>query len=674
MTDINLPMTNNKKIEEFRKKIESSDEFFAAIVDNANVIVVCLDCEGTILLANKFTEFTTKYSKEEIIGKNWFDILCPKEKFPDVWNDYLKLKEGGFAKDRINSFITKDGQERTILWRNNEFYENGVITGLISVGVDITRQVNFENAFIESENKSRLLTEVSPVCIFQMSDDGKILYMNSAWTKMTGSATEEALDDKWTKFLHPLDRQKALEDLQSIRLKEMPTDREYRFLHKETKSIIWVLSRIVPHKSPDNKLTGYIGTFTDISTQKEVEEALVTAKLKAEETDKLKTSLLANMSHELRTPMTGILGFAKILTEELLDPEYIELAGRILKSGKRLMSTLNSILDLAEMESNKLKINKENICLSDAVKLFCQQYQIDAEEKHLFFDVIIHDDQVYVENDMRMLQTVVSNLLDNAVKYTYTGGIIVEVDHMEFQGREWAVVKIKDTGIGIEEDKRNIVFEEFRQASEGIGREYEGTGLGLALVKKFAALMGGTVLLKSETGLGSTFTLCLPLNVKNVSDFPANQSSVSFDTSTIASGLSDILLVEDNDMNVMVTELFLKKLYNIDHVKSGAGALKKAAEKKYSLILMDINLGGGMNGIETAKKIKLLPGYEKINIVAVTGYAMAGDREHFLEEGFFDYIAKPFDKKDLLNTIKKSIGQDSEVMPQSVAKKGKSFL
>jgi PAS domain S-box-containing protein len=655
MKDIEKKREINEKTDEFRRKLENKDEFFAAIVDNAYVIVAGLDLQATILFVNKYTEIITGYAKDELIGKNWSDLLAPEKLYPDLCLDYQKSKDTGCKKEVISPIITKDGTEKIIHWRKSQCCIDGDIVGTIAVGIDITQHMDIEKAYDESENKYRLLTEISPVCTFQMSHQGEVIYMSHAWKTITGSEPEEALGDKWMKFLHPLDRQQAVTDWNIIRGNEMSHYQEYRFLHKESKKIIWLLSRIVPQKSFNDKLLGYIGTFTDISAQKEVEETLAAAKQKAEETDKLKSSLLANMSHELRTPMTGILGFAKILTEELIEPEYIEIAGRIFKSGKRLMTTLNSILDLAELESNNLKTNNEIIILSEAVKLIGQQYQKIAEEKQLFYDLIIHDSQVRIKNDMRMLNIVVSNILDNAVKYTDKGGIIVEIDHMEFQGMDWAVIKVKDTGIGIQEGKKNIVFEEFRQVSEGIGREYEGTGLGLTLVKKFIDLMGGRILLKSEAGKGSTFTVCLPVNEKPVAGMPEISKNVSYELKHHSDELPEILLVEDNDMNVMVTELFLKKMFRIDHAKSGASALKKVSEKQYALILMDINLGVGMNGVEAAKKIKHMPGYEKINIIAVTGYAMAGDREHFINEGFYEYLAKPFDKQDLLNLIRSSI-------------------
>jgi len=259
------------------------------------------------------------------------------------------------------------------------------------------------------------------------------------------------------------------------------------------------------------------GSCRDITERKQAEKELIEAKEKAEEMNKLKSSFLANMSHELRTPLIGILGYAEFLTGELKDKELIEMAKAISSSGERLNTTLNNILNISKIESEKQQINLKGQDLIRHISEQIKLYKAAAEEKSISINFEFEEEILNACIDKDMFASIISNLLSNAIKYTDTGGVTL----ISKREKGYAVIEVRDTGIGVSEDLHGVIFDPFRQASEGYGRNFQGTGLGLTLVKKYADLMGGKVSLKSKPGVGSAFILKLPNN-KNIAEVLIN--------------------------------------------------------------------------------------------------------------------------------------------------------
>ena len=220
----------------------------------------------------------------------------------------------------------------------------------------------------------------------------------------------------------------------------------------------------------------------------------------------LKSVFLDNMSHELRTPVTVILGYAGILYEELDDPELKEMAEIILKSSNRLTEALNLILDEADIETNRLKITLVTKNLSELVKNKIALFKQDANDKNLKLNIQIESNDLYAEIDERMFSKVVENLLNNAIKFTQSGGILVKLS----KDADKILFEVIDTGIGIPNELKDLIFEAFRQVSEGMNRKYQGIGLGLSVSKKFVELLNGQIDFTSEEGKGSHFRVMLP--------------------------------------------------------------------------------------------------------------------------------------------------------------------
>lgn len=378
------------------------------------------------------------------------------------------------------------------------------------------------------------------------------------------------------------------------------------------------------------------------------EGALLKSKNEAEDSSRLKSSLLANMSHELRTPMTGILGFSEILFEELEDPRMKSMASTIFKSAGRLMSTLNSIIDLSAIEADKNSLNMKPIDTRQLFQPLLRVAHSIASDKGLYLRTSIPPEQ-YVLSDEKMLSQLLYHLLDNALKFTVDGGVSVSVYKPSKTSNE-IVIRISDTGIGIAPEHHSFIFEEFRQVSEGFSRTFEGSGLGLSLCSKISRLINARIWVESIQEKGSDFFVALPLseplvNIKDIDEATAQKIR----TSRLSRGpVPEVLIVEDNEINRRLAALYLREICNTEMAENGYVAREKISRKRYDAILMDINLGAGPNGLSIAGETRKTGLNRYTPIIAVTGYTMHGDREKLLDNGCTHYIPKPYDKKTLL--------------------------
>ncbi|TAL67833.1 MAG: PAS domain-containing sensor histidine kinase [Bacteroidetes bacterium] len=378
------------------------------------------------------------------------------------------------------------------------------------------------------------------------------------------------------------------------------------------------------------------------------ERDLIEAKEKAEEMNKLKSNFLANMSHELRTPMGGIIGFTRIIKDNYKDDDLQELAALILQSGSRLMETLNLILDISRIEAGKLYEEYSEFDIINTTKDVIERYREEANEKNLFINTKFKTGSIRFVNDERLLYQSVNNLISNAIKFTNTGGITIEIFEEKEQDKEFAIIKVNDTGIGIPESKLNLIWEEFRQASEGLNRSYEGTGLGLTVTKMFVEKMSGEITVESIVDKGSTFTIKIPIQEQTA----IIQKQIP-EAEQIAKPY--ILSVEDDFGSRNLVKRILRDIFNVDLATNGPDALDLITQKHYDAILMDINLGRGMSGLDVAQEIKKLPEYNKTPIIALTAYAMAGDKERFLANGCTHYISKPFKTEELVVLLRSMV-------------------
>ena len=410
--------------------------------------------------------------------------------------------------------------------------------------------------------------------------------------------------------------------------------------------------------------------FRDIVTERneseikirELNNQLITARDVSEESSKLKSAILMNMSHEIRTPLNGILGFAQLLSRKLQGTSEESMLSHIRVSGDRLLKTLTNIMDLAQLESEKAPVSVEQYILKDIIWELKEKYKLLADNKNLFFNYGI-DEDYRLRADRIMLAQALGHILDNAIKYTDSGEISITSDQCVEQGIFCTRIHIADTGIGIPSGEIENIFLEFRQVSQGYKRQYEGSGIGLSLVKKMISLMNGTISVDSTTGKGSVFTISLPAGIPVSKE--SEEKSVSDKISVSHTGRlkpqngkskPNILIVEDNKVNAELISAYLEDTVRTEYAPDGETALKMAENKVFDIVLMDINLGPGIDGLETMDRMRAINGYRETPVVAVTGYTMEEDKKRILNRGCDYFLAKPFTQSDLQLLIKQING------------------
>ncbi|PSQ91894.1 MAG: hypothetical protein BRD52_06700 [Bacteroidetes bacterium SW_4_67_19] len=365
-----------------------------------------------------------------------------------------------------------------------------------------------EQAQRASERKLRRIVENAQDVIYRIDAEGRWGFLSPSWKELTGYRPEESLGERFIEVLHPEDQSEALFDFEGrAEGPDRLLSREDRFVTK-TGDVRWVRVRGRLITEEHGEVEGVIGTISDITDSRRM-EAEREARQRAEELLEAKTSLLNNMSHELRTPLASILGFSEVLAAEG-DEQQQEFAEIIGQNGKRLQRTLESVLHLAQIESNdETDLTLEPTDVADAVRTVAATYRPPAEDQDLSFEVRTppEDEETRALLDREALEHLLDDLLSNAVKFTKEGGVTVSVD----TGTSAVRLRVEDTGVGMSASfQSGTLFEEFTQESTGLDREYEGTGLGLAIARRLVEQMDGTIDVESSPGEGTTFTVRFP--------------------------------------------------------------------------------------------------------------------------------------------------------------------
>ena len=583
--------------------------------------------------------------------EKFLDFISPDDR-PEAEVIILKSKDNLQAVDLTRKIQRASDGEIRIIHAISDIIrdDQGRPKTILYTIKDLTEIYNIK----ESLQEYKLAVDQSPVSIVITNAYGDIEYVNPKFIEITGYQLDEVLG-KNPKILQG--GQKSKEEYKHL-WDTILSGREWtgEFYNKRKNgTYFWELAYISSIKDEDGNITHFIGVKEDISERKKIEEELITAKEKAEEMSRLKSSLLLNMSHELRTPMNGILGYSNLLLEESLEPNSRQMVNIIHSSGKRLMNTLNSIIDLSQVESEREKLKLEITRLGDIIINTQSRFEIEAKQKGLLFRSEI-DNNIYAMVDIRLFQNIINHLLDNAIKFTEKGTVSITLSKVEIQGILFASIIFKDTGVGIRPEVIPYIFEEFRQGSEGIGRHFEGLGLGLTLCKRFVELLNGEIFVESIPDIGSTFTVRfkahsrIPLVIPKA-DSPLSES-LDREKDTIPRLIKPkVLIVEDNKQNCELMEIYLKRSFQIDTVQSGRLALKQVLINQYDIILMDINLGPDMDGIQVTKEIRKFDQYKNIPIVAVTGFSTDEEKEIILRGGLNGILSKPFTRDELIAIV-----------------------
>lgn len=640
-----------KLIREVNEKTEATKKYKALLEAQPDLMFI-FDKDGTYLEYYAPDVSILIDKTENIIGSNLKDYF--ETSVANNFIEVLRKVSSNHKVEPIEYDINLPNEKHSFEARFVSLGESRIL----SIVRDVTERRISEEALKNEKRLSDAIIETLPGGFFMTDLDGNYIRKNEFSEKKRFVDIKNEHDDNIFQYVYGEDlliANKAIQDAKESGRSEL----ELRF-EFQTGIIKWFYLSIQRLDVENNSFL--IGTSLETTKRKQSEQELIKAKDKAEESERLKTSFLANMSHELRTPMVGILGYSDMLRSELTNGEHYVMAESIFNSGNRLMETLNLILDLSRIEAGKLELNNKIFNISETVKTAVKLYEKLAESKGLRIEYENCDKSITVNLDERLVRDIINNIINNAIKYTIEGEVVVKVNEILIENKPYISVVTKDTGIGIPSDKLDLIFEEFRQVSEGLNRGFEGTGLGLSLTKKFVEKMGGFITVTSELGKGSVFTVTLPSNmdadikeeiIKQELDVSQDLKSTKIKKEVVLKNEKKrILAVDNDDTTLMLIDTFLSGHYIIDKAKSGEEAIYLARLNKYDLILMDINLGKD-DGIYVTKKIREIKGFKNVPVVALTAYAMVGDREKFIKDGLNDYISKPFLKADLLSLISK---------------------
>ncbi len=489
--------------EDALQKLRQSESMFRNLFETHSAVKFIIDpVDGRILDANQAAEKFYGWSRDELRQKRISEINTLTEE--EVRANIKMARELGrvhfeFQHRKANGDIV----DVEVFSSEVDLHGKKVLHSIVH---DVTEKR-------KAEKELRLLShaiEQSPFPVVIADPKGVIEYINAAFSRKLGYTAGDVIGKDTRKF--------SL-DLES----DLDYARRWEILHagnmwsgqlrNRTKSgeVIWFNLMIAPIKDAMDRVEHFVAFREDITEKVRMFEEVVAAKEKAEEMVKVKSDFLAAMSHELRTPFIGIMGYAEILLEELKDPEHREMARRILYSSERIKRTLTGILRITELDNREISNDPAPVNLADMIELTINKYIRIIEEKKLTVSTRIEDVRNNYQLDETGMEEIVSNILSNAICFTDRGEITVEAAESRTEDHRWIIIKVSDTGIGIPEDKIDQIWDEFRQVSEGHGRNYEGTGLGLSIVKKTVEKLGGTVTVKSKPGEGSVFTVTVPV-------------------------------------------------------------------------------------------------------------------------------------------------------------------
>ena len=373
----------------------------------------------------------------------------------------------------------------------------------------------------------------------------------------------------------------------------------------------------------------------------------------AEAASEAKSQFLAHMSHEIRTPLNGIIGITDILAGTTLTEEQVNYLNTIRMSGEALLSIINDILDFSKIEAGKLELENTSFSIIDICDSINSIFLAPLRDKGLDFNIEIAPDiPKHVQGDPLRLKQILMNLIGNSIKFTDSGSINIKVENVQPSAQTLTLrFKVKDTGIGIKQEKQAQLFQAFTQLDSSTTRKYGGTGLGLQITKRLVELMGGTIHVESEVGVGSTFSFTI--NTQEGVETGKPESTTEIPQSKRPATDVKVLVAEDNTTNQLVVKAMLKRLgYQFDLANNGQEALDRLHQESFDVVLMDCQMPI-LDGFATTRQLRTEESFESLPIIALTAGATAQEQKMCFEAGMSDFLSKPITIDALESVLKK---------------------
>ncbi len=664
-------ISNQKNFQELKQlhdSLVSAQDRFYTFVNSAPVAIFLADENGHYSYVNPSASDMLGYSSAELLLKSIHEILPPENRETDYQN-FIDLKQFGETHDFKTTLIKKNGEQLPILLDGLKLSENEYIAYV----KDISKQVEFED-FLKKQNKEYLaLNEeykssieellrakdellssqlrlkeaqrLSKMGHWELNLSENTLLWSDEIYRIFGANPQEfgATYEAFLNYIHPDDRELVNSAYQNHLKNQATYMIEHRIVLPDGQTK-YVVERCESDFDETGKATRSFGSVADITEQKLTEVELQKAKLKAEESDKLKTAFLQNVSHEIRTPMNAISGFAQLLQHQNLSDDkkqnYITI---IQNSTRQLLSIIEDVLTISNIETKQVQINIHSVNINNLLVELLTTFSAQAADKNilLYIHKGLSDINSEVFADRSKLTQILTNLITNSLKFTFTGQISYGYEKITVNNKEQLRFFVKDTGIGIVVSAHRRIFERFTHADEEIGATYGGTGLGLSICKGYVELLGGDIWLESEPDRCTTFY------------FTIDYEPVSSEIKNTPEHLQTVLIAEDEVYNFMLLEELLSKTnMQVLHAKTGKQAIELLEKKSnISLIIMDIKMPE-MDGKTAARIIR--EKYPDKHIIAISAYTNQAEMRDN-KTLFDDTLAKPIVHKTLLSVLRKYI-------------------
>ncbi|MFH1852686.1 MAG: PAS domain S-box protein [Candidatus Neomarinimicrobiota bacterium] len=631
------------------REMRESEMKYRSVAQSASDAIISASYDGIIVSWNMAANKLFGYSESETLGQR-LDLIIPeryRQRHQKAVDRYLKTGRPQLSGRTVElAGLHKYGSEIPIELSLSSWELVGDIY-FTSIIRDISERIKATEALQESEEKFRALFEESRDTIFISTPEGWLVDINQAGLDLFGYSRDD-VDKVNIQDLY-VDKSERREVLTRLNETGFVNEVEVRLKHK-TGKIIYCLLTAVLRKLSNGEIQ-FQGIIHDISNRIQYQQELEFALEKAQMGERVKSLFLANMSHEIRTPLNSILGFSELLGE-LLDtsanPEVAEFAGIIRHSSDRLLRTVHEILDLSAIEAEAFEVQPEDFELAGLIKTIVDELQPQAQTKQLKLQFSSQSLNSHIKADRHCINEAISNLIDNAIKYTEVGSVKVTLKELSNN----LVVEISDTGIGMSPEYLDQMFQAFSQESSGYTKKYQGIGLGLALTKRYLDLNDVELTVDSEKSVGTSFRLVFKQTGQAVVPTVGTVTKRPTPTTAKKTDSKPVVLVVEDDINSRnLLTYFLQSGYQLVFSVAVQPALEIIQSKKVDLILLDLSLDGNDNGLDLLHVLRQSGKYQNLPVIATTAHAFSSDRDNCVAAGCNDYLPKPINQKKLLKKI-----------------------
>ncbi len=646
-TGFMMDITERKNAEQ---KLEQQRKFYEDILNNMPADIAVFSDDHTYLFVNPMA-IKSEEIRNWIVGKKDEDYcryrnrpMSIAENRRKIFNTVVQNKK---SSEWEEANILPNGEENFMLRRWFPVVdENGEIKLVIGYGLDITERKKFENALRINEEKYRNILAKMNMGLMELDNDGCISFANQTLLQMTGLTEELAVGVEATSFLAADSAEKLHSAIHAPQAKLNAAFEVQTFIHNRTG---WWFISFAPKFNATGKKDGSVVICLDITNQKKLEKELIRSREQAEQLAKAKETFLANMSHEIRTPMNAIIGMGNQLSKTALTQQQDFFLNIINSSAENLLVIINDILDLSKIEAGKLSVEEIGFKPHAVVGNAMQVLMYKAEEKGLKLtnSYCDHTLSPVLIGDPYRLNQVLLNLISNAVKFTEKGSVDITCKVINDTPTTQTIqARVEDTGIGMDKDFAEKLFDKFSQEYESVTRRYGGTGLGMSICKELVELMGGSIEVNSKKGAGTAVSFTIEFKKGTTNDLP--QVTTQNITKNFLQNKT-ILVADDNEMNRLVASTILEGYgATVTEAENGQEALEALEKTPTDLVLMDIQMPV-LNGYDAAQAIRKTG--SNIPVIALTANAIRGENEKCLKVGMNDYIAKPFKEEEFLKKI-----------------------